>query len=483
MEAGTSVEDVRFMIEGIPASWAWRFLKVICPPHLYEEIEGDLIQKFNRDVKNFSRASDTSKVSDASALRKAKRRLLWNVIRFFRPGIVLRNKVSFELNQLYMIRNYFTIAYRHLIKSKTFSFINIFGLAMGMAAFLLIVHYVRFERSYEDFHKNADNIARVTLDIYKGPEFVLADCGMYPRIGPLLKDKFPEVLDFARLSLIRKRVVLRGDQKFYESRMYFADSSILKLFSFKTLSGEPDLSNPFQTIITKSIAHKYFGRTNVVGESVEIENKAFTITAVVDDVPENTHLKFDFLISHSTILKFWDDYDENGFNGNDELTYLLMAAPMDMIEFNAKLKDFSLAIKDNIGDDRLVAQSMKDIHLYSNKSFEAEPNGNAQSVYFLMTIAVFILFIAWINYINLSTARATERAREVGIRKVMGSQKRQLIFQFLSESTIVTLLASVLCIILVYTSLPLFTSLTEKHLSMDILLQLIFSKRQLNLSG
>src|SRR6478609_4641387 len=178
--------------EAIPSKAALQFLSWFCPDHLYEEIEGDLIQKFNRDVKAFGAT-------------KAKRRLIWNVVRFFRPGIVLRNKFSFELNQLHMVRNYFTIAYRHLIKNKTFSLINIFGLAVGMAAFLLIIHYVRFERSYENFHTNADNIARVTLDIYKGPEFVVSDCGMYARIGPLLKEKFPEVLDFARLSLIGKR--------------------------------------------------------------------------------------------------------------------------------------------------------------------------------------------------------------------------------------------------------------------------------------
>ena len=429
-------------------------LQWFCPDHLYEEIGGDLIQKFERDVKAFGQ-------------RKAKRRLAWNVVRFFRPGIVMRNKFSFELNQLYMVRNYFTIAYRHLIKSKTFSFINIFGLAIGMTAFLLIVHYVRFERSYENFHKNADNISRITLDIYKGPEFVVSDCGMYARIGPLIKEEFPEVLDFTRLCLIGKRVVQKEDKKFYESRMYFADPSVFNLFSFNVLAGEPALSSLFQAVITKSIAQKYFGRIDVAGESVEIEKKIFTITAVVDDVPANSHLKFDLLLSHSTMAKFWD-YDENGYNGNNEFTYLLMTTPVDMASFNKKLKNLSIALKENIGDDLLVAQPMKDIHLYSNKSYEVEPNGNAQSVYFLMIIAVFILCIAWINYINLSTARATERAKEVGIRKVMGSQQRQLVFQFLSESIIVTLLAAVLCIIFVYLSLPFFTSLTGQNLTLAI---------------
>jgi putative ABC transport system permease protein len=366
-----------------------------------------------------------------------------------------------------MIKNNFISAYRHLIKNKQFSILNILGLAVGMTAFLLIIHYVRFERNYEDFHKNSNSIVRVTLDIYKGSEFVVSDCGMYSRIGPLLKEQFPEVVDFTRLCLIGKRVVSENSKNFYEGRMYFTDASIFKLFSFNVISGIPDLKSPFQTVITKSIALKYFGRTNVADESIEIDKKTFKITAVIDDVPVNTHLKFDFLLSHVTMPKFWD-YEENGFNGNDEFTYLLMDAPGNIVEFNKKLKNLSIALKDNIGDDLLVAQPMKDIHLYSNKSYEAEPNGNAQSVYFLIIIAAFILCIAWINYINISTAKAVERAKEVGIRKVMGSQRLQLVFQFLSESIALTLLASALSIVLVYSSLPFFIQLTGKELSLTI---------------
>jgi len=441
--------------------FALRFLQWLCPQSLYESIEGDLLEQFEADLN----PSDRSKRSDGYWRRRAKRRFIWNVICFMRPGILLRNKFSFQLNQIDMIRNYFILAYRHLLRSKVYSMINILGLAIGLTCFLYIIHYVQYERSYENFHQNADNIARVTLDIYKGNEFVVADCGMYARIGPLLKEELPEVIDYARLWLLGSRVVKAEERKFYEGRLYLADPSVFKLFSFNILQGRPALSDPLQVVITKTIAQKYFGQLEVVGKLMEIENKLFTITAVVDDVPANSHLKFDLLLSHSSASKFWE-YDENGYEGNNEFTYLLMKPPVDMAEFNKKLRLLSIKLKDKIGDDRLVAQSLKDIHLYSNKTFEAEPNGNAQAIYFLMAVGIFILCIALVNYINLSTARAMERAREVGIRKVMGSLRRQLVFQFLSESILVTLIASIIAVGSLYLGQPAFIRLTGKELPM-----------------
>ena len=433
-----------------------RFLSWFCPDHLYEEIEGDLIQKFNRDVTKFGE-------------RKAKTKLVWNTIRFIRPGILMRNTFSIELNQLRMLQNYFKIAYRHLAKSRTFSFINILGLAVGMSAFLLIIQYVRFERSYENFHNNSANINRIALDIYKGSEYVITDCEMYAPIGPILKRELPEVIDFVRMYENGNLEVKVGDKKFYEKRIYMADPSIFTVFSYTVLHGDKTtaLSEPFQTAITESKAKKYFGRVDAIGESIEIGNNLYTITAILEDVPANTHLKFDFLLSHATISKLWN-YNEDEFQGNNEYLYLLMADGTNLIEFNEKLKRISLRLKDKIGDDRIVADAMQDIHLYSNKSYEPEPNGNARSVYFLLIIAIFILVIAWINYVNLSTARAVERAREVGIRKVMGSLRSQLIFQFLSESTIITFLSSGLAIILVYLCFPFFTELTGQALPLDL---------------
>lgn len=457
------------MSKRYPPNWPFRFLRWYCPDHLYEEIEGDLLQKFHRDLSRGQR-SDGSKPADR--YRLARRNLIWNAFRFFRPGIVLRNKFSIELTPLYMFENYFKVSTRNLLKKKVFSLINITGLALGMAAFLLMLQYIRFERSYEDSHANADNIYRITLSIYKGEEFVVSDCEMYAPIGPLLARELPEVIDFARMySYDGNQQINVGDKAMYEEQIYFADPSVLKIFSFPILHGNRNeaLKNPFEAALTKSKALKYFGRTDVVGEPLEINKQLYKITAVLEDVPANTHLKFGFLLSHTTLAKLFN-YKENEYQGNNEFTYLLMAENADVASFNEKLMEFSISLKDNIGDDRVVAEAVRDIHLHSTKSFEPEPPGSAQSVYFLMLIAAFVIVIAWINYINLATARAVDRAREVGIRKVMGSVKVQLIFQFLSESFIVSMLAAILCLALVYVAFPFFVSLTGQPMPPSVFL-------------
>jgi putative ABC transport system permease protein len=443
--------------------FAFRFLKWICPDHLCEEIEGDLIQNYERDIARVGK-------------RKAKQRLIWSAIRFLRPGIILRNKVSLNSNQLYMVRNYFKISSRSLLKNRVFSLINISGLAVGMAAFLMIVHYVRYEYSYEDFHKNSGSIYRITLDIYKGSEYVMSDCEMYGPVGSLLKDKYPEVVDFVRLYEFSNQEVKSGDRKFYESKIYLADPSVLSVFSFAVTHGDATtaLTTPFQVVLTESMAKKYFDRVDVVGEEMEISHRVFRVTGVLADPPASTHLKVDFLLSHSTLAKLWN-YSENEFTGNNEYTYLLMDRNTDLNAFNKKLKVLSSGeLKDQIGDDVLAADLMKDIHLYSNRSYEPEPNGSARTTNFLFIIAIFILFIAWINYINLSTARAVDRAREVGIRKVMGSLRIQLIFQFLSESTMITIFAGVVALLAIYVAIPFFISLSGQPLPLEIFMDTQF---------
>ena len=424
-----------------------RLLEWICPSSLYEGIEGDILEQYEND-------------KEIIGLRKAKRRLALNVIGFMRPGILLRNHFLSELNKWMMLQNNLRIAFRYLMKSKTFTIINITGLAVGIAAFLLIVHYVRYEYSYEDFHTNSKNIYRITLDNYKGSEFVVSDCEMYAPVGPLLADRYPEVEDYVRFYEFSNQEVKSGDQRFFEDRIGLADPSILSVFSFHLVNGNAAtaLKAPFEAVITESMAKKYFPNAEAIGQVLEIRNKPFKITGVIADPPLSTHLKVNLLLSHSSLPQLWD-YKDTEFQGNNEYTYLLMNEQADLTVFNDKLKALSVELKDKIGDDRLVAEPMKDIHLYSTKSYEPEPPGNYRVVNFLLLISVFILLIAWINYINLSTARAVERAREVGIRKVMGSLRIQLIFQFLSESTIVVLLASLLALLLVYISLPLFINL------------------------
>ena len=366
-----------------------------------------------------------------------------------------------------MFRNYISIAYRTLLKNKAFSFINLFGLAIGMAAFLFIIQYVRYERSYESFNENAGNIFRITLDLYKGNEYVVTDCETYAPVGPMLKDKMPEVLDFTRMFHNDGLQDIRlGAENFLEEGIYFADPSAIKFFAVDLVLGnkESALVEPYKAVLSESMAKKFFSKTDIVGEAIEIQGHLYHITAVMADLPPNTHLKFNILLSHSTLPKMYSWYKEDSWGGNNEYTYLLMKQGTDLGSFNQKLTAFAIALKDKIDSERFVAEPIKDIHLLSNKSFEPEINGSARVVNFLLIIALFIILIAWVNYINLSTARAIERAREVGIRKVMGSLKLQLILQFLSESVIINLAAAALAFVFFHTGLPLFRELTGQPL-------------------
>lgn len=376
-----------------------------------------------------------------------------------------------------MVRSYFRIAYRTLLNSKAFSFISVFGLTVGTTAFLFIIHYVRFESSYEDFNTNAQNIYRITLDFYKGSEFIVSDCETHAAIAPLLKEKMPEVRDFVRMfhndGLQDIKV---GTQKFLDEGIYFADSSAFKIFELRVLHGESGsaLGNPNQAVLTASATMKYFGRTDVVGETIEIDKTLYRVTSVIADPPANTHLKFTALLSHITLTKIYTWYKEDDWNGNNEYSYLLMAEGTNLESFNEKLRSISVSLNDKLNNARYVAEPIKDIHLMSNKTYEPEVNGNAKTVYFLLIIAVFIIVIAWVNYINLSTARAIERAREVGIRKVMGSLKSQLVFQFLSESFVLNLLAVFLAFCFFQSMLPLFRILTGQPLPFNFISDPIF---------
>ncbi len=435
----------------IPPKPATRVLRAFLRTDLAEEVQGDLEEKFYSDIKSKS-------------VFKAKLNYWYEVVNYIRPFAIRKSTYS---NSTAMFQSYFKIGWRNLVKSKGYSFINISGLALGIACFLFLLSYVRYERSYEDFHKNADNIYRITLDLYKGSEFLMTDCETYAPFGPLAKEKMPEVVDFVRMMNNDNTRVKIGEQKYLEERSYFADSSVFTIFSFKALHGvlQRALSKPNQAVVTASTAKKYFGRTDVVNETLEAQGGLYKITAVIEDVPTNTHLKFNFLLSHITYPTIQDNYtDYRWESGNNEFTYLLMAPGTDIIAFNKKLADLSASLKDKINEDRFSAEPIKDIHLYSHKTYEPEVNGNAQTVYALLIIAVFIMGLAWVNYINLSTAKAMERAREVGVRKVMGSARSQLIFQFLTESILVNMVAAAMALMIVKIGSPYFYELTGQPL-------------------
>ena len=386
-----------------------------------------------------------------------------------------------------MLRNYFKVAYRNLLKNKVFSLVNVFGLAIGMSACFFIFLYVHFELSYDGFHKNADNLYRVPITVTGSTTNSSNQATNHPGVGPAMKKEFPEVIDFARaapLHLVMNAAMISymdGNRTttFNEDRIWMADPSFLTMFSFPFVEGDPKtaLTGANSIVISHSTARKYFGSENPLGKTLSLNRETpFKVTGVFKDVPENSNLKFDMLTSFQvlqfTIFKLVDPgkYLDNTWIWPEFYTYVQLAPGTDPRKLESQLPAF---VDRHLGDEmkkldyacQFHLQPIRDIHLKSDYSREAETNGSEKEVYFLSIIGVFILVIAWINYINLSTAKSVERAREVGLRKVVGAGRIQLIVQFIMESAIINFLALGVAGMIVWIGFPLFSELTGKDIS------------------
>ncbi|MEP1032177.1 ABC transporter permease [Ekhidna sp.] len=380
-----------------------------------------------------------------------------------------------------MIKNYLLTSFRHLLKQRFFTFLNVLGLAIGLCAFWLINHYVSYERSFENFMENGDDIYRVQLDVYRNGELIYKSSENYAGVGAAMMEEFPEVIDFARLYNMgsKNNVIItwengpNGPVVFKQQKFLYADASILRLFSYEMVHGDRDnaLEEPFTIAISETMAKNYFGDENPLGKTLRLEDDDFNdepciVTAVFKDHPNNTHLKFDVLISFPTIYGRYDGAlarYKTGWGRKDYYTYVRLAEGVNPNELERKLPElvskFKPELAEQNGEDVLLLQPVKDIHLNSRLTDEAEINGNGEAVGYLAIIAWFIIIIACINYVNLSTAKSVERAKEVGLRKVVGSQKLQLIIHFLIESSIIFLLAILVGLILVLLVNPFFNDI------------------------
>ncbi len=381
-----------------------------------------------------------------------------------------------------MIKNYLRIAFRSLLKHKFYSFINIFGLAVGMAVFLLIALYVRFERSYEDFIPNAENIYRVALEQYFNGELQIASAENYPGVGPALLDELPEVTAYARLYNLgyKNNVIITNEEArpeplaFKHRKFLYADSSFLPMMGYEMAAGDPvtALAEPLTAVISQKYARLYFGEENPIGKSLRLQDDDYNdelvkVTGVFKDLPSNTHLKFDVLFSYKTLYGRYDRAPERygqSWQRKDMYTFIEVKPGANPQELEAKFPAIVAQFKPDMEglnrEDILKLQPLKDIHLHSSLAEEPEPNGDQRIVLFMGLIGLFVLAIAWVNYVNLSTARAVERAREVGIRKVAGAVKGQLVRQFMVEAALLNLLSLVISWALVFLALPFFNSLS-----------------------
>ncbi|MCW5910492.1 MAG: ABC transporter permease [Cyclobacteriaceae bacterium] len=440
-----------------PAS-ALRFLKWFCPEHLHEEIEGDLIQKFHRDVQAYGE-------------RKAKRRLTWNVIRFFRPGIILRNQTKLSLTAFYMITNYFKVASRIMIRNKAYSFINISGLALGMTGAILLFLWIAHEFSYEQFHADKHRIYKAWNRALENGQVNCWDTT--PRIlAPTLEEEFSPVeaaISYARWD--SKHLFTVGETRLLKTSGVFTDPALLTIFSFPLLEGNPAkaLESPNSIVLTESFARQLFGSREAFGEAVTVSQSGhsfeFTVSGILKDLPSNTDFNFEYLIPFSFLESLGE---KNTFWGNNSVaTFVKMKEGTDLISFDEQVKGI---VKKHYADGQhieIFLYPLTKMRLYSRFENGVQAGGRIEIIRMLGILGVCLIAIACINFINLSTARAQRRSKEVAVRKVTGAFRHSLVMQFLCESALVALGAGVLSLFAVYLVLPFFNVLVQQQLVLD----------------
>ncbi|MEP0984855.1 FtsX-like permease family protein [Ekhidna sp.] len=445
-----------------PPQLPLRFFRWFCDPDLKEDLEGDLIELFERRaIKNE---------------RKAHSLFFLDVLRMLRPGIIKNFEAHKNLNNYAMLRNYLISAWRNLMKYKGFSAINILSLSIGMAACMVIYLFINDELSFDAFHKRKDKIYRLCeVQSFPGTNTQNVALSM-PGMGPTMAAEFPEIETFARYRSFGDQLIEAGDNKMIIENVAAADSSFLTIFDFPVISGDKDnlLDDHFDAIVTEETAKKLYGRINVVGETFIINGDRCIIRGVMGDVPENSHLQFNVLLSIRISTQNTPDFD-NQFGSNYLNTYFVLNENADLAEMEKRYPEYlsSHIDRDDINDlYKLYLQPLSDVHLAST-DVEHDYNNyrkfNGKYIDVFVLVGIFILVIASLNFMNLTTARASNRAKEVGVRKAIGAIKSQLFKQFIIESILLAVFALLFAVALVFLSLPLLNNLIDRQLETQIL--------------
>lgn len=448
-------------MKSIPA-WAERLLRIICPEELYDEIEGDLIEIYNREVKTIG-------------MQKAKLQFVVACLRFIRPGILLRNKFYLKFMDMTMTRKNVVLAVRQIRKDWAFSVINIFGLSISMAACLLIFHYAQFELSYDRQYKDGERIYRVATNVYDGDQARYTSAQCFPKLAPILKEQLADVVETGRLMphfwfTCMLSYEQNGETKiFNEDKLYYADQGYLFLFQPTLLLGDADkaLTKPFSIVLSASSAKKYFGDENPIGKVLHLKGSGdendYVVTGVMVDPAYNSHIDAEILLSENSI----NDRSASGFQS--AYTYVKVRSETSTQKIQEKFPDLVKAITPpgNINNVHLFMQPVRDIHFATGFEDDMKTGGSLNSIYFLLLVAVAILIIAWINYINLTSARSAARIKEIGIRKVTGATRSQITFQFLTETIVMNCTGLIGAVILVILFGPTFYRLIELPIPLD----------------
>ncbi|MDX2445143.1 MAG: ABC transporter permease [Bacteroidales bacterium] len=381
-----------------------------------------------------------------------------------------------------MFQNLLKVAFRVIRKDLFYSLFNIVGLTIGITSSIFLLLYVSNELSYDRYHENSDNIYRVVSNITEPDDAFGWAVAQIP-FAPQVKEDYPEVLEYVRYIDAGRTLFKTDETFFYEDDVYFVDSTVLDVFSWKLISGNPEtaLNEPNSIILTRSFSERYFGSDDPLGKSIETTGEdLYKVTGLMEDVPENSHLKFSALVSRNTLPRQMGSWGSFGV-----YTYLLLPEDTDYKQFESKISEmydkYMAQIFEAMGIKvEYVLHPLPWIHLNSTYEGEPEPTGSKAYIYIFSVVALFMLVIASINYMNLATARSTRRAREVGLRKVMGSSRKLLISQFLTESMMLTLISVFLSVLLVKLLLPEFNLLSGKELDFSSLFE---TRMVLSLAG
>jgi len=369
-----------------------------------------------------------------------------------------------------MFKNLVKTAVRHIMKHPGYSFLNVLGLTLGITSALFLLIYVADEVSYDRYHEKADRIYRVSSKITEPDDQFTWVVAQIP-FGPKVIEDYPEVEAYVRLINMPRALYKHEDKEFIEENFFYADSALFDIFTYKVLRGDARsaLLEPNKIALTETVAARYFGEDDPVGKTLTAGNATYEVTGVIEDVPSNSHFRFEALASRSNLPEQIGSWGNFGV-----FTYLLFPEGLDVEAFEDKMQGMYAAYMEPIFGPinitiEYILEPIKEIHLYSTNAGEPEPTGSITYVYIFSIVALFLVLIAAMNYMNLATARSSGRAREVGLRKVVGSRRGPLVWQFLSESVIFTIIGLIISIILLMALLPRFNLLAGKSFDLNVL--------------
>ncbi len=467
-------QQIKSALDARAVRYTMRFLNWFCPPELYEGIEGDLLEQFDYDLQH-------------SGLEKAKRNLIWNMLKFFRPGIFMRNRFTIQLINTIMWGNYLKVATRNIARRKLYSFINAIGLSIGIAFCILIFLYIDDERSFDQFHENKDQIYRLNEASYS---VWAAERGEYPMeksaylplpLGTALKNEIPEIQYLTRFNS-GQTAIFRYEDKVFTEHIAFVEADFFKMFSFPVLAGSAEqlFKDKYEIVLTPEIATKYFGKEDPIGKVITLDIQGehqFTVSGVIEEPPSNSSLSFKILVPIEN--QFWYERNREQWGSFSYPTFIQLHANTSPDDFQAKVDTL---INKKMGDRlkqwrkdgkipdeypvfELSYTKLTDIHLNTEVSWDKV--SDPKYSWILGGIALLIILIASINYISLALTTSASRRIEVGIRKVVGAQKKQLVSQFGLESLILAFVSLFIGVGLAVLFLPPFNEFTGKGINID----------------